>query len=307
MKGIVSKSTGSWYIVIVNNNESYRCRVRGKLRIKGLKTTNPIAVGDEVLVSVENESQKLGIIEELLPRRNYIIRKAIKRASHAHIIAANIDLALLVVTEVHPKTSLGFIDRFLVTAESFRIPQALVFNKRDLLNEEHLYIEKQKIQIYKKLNVRCIETSALNRAGIGDLKNLLEGQTTLISGHSGVGKSSLINLISTDIDQKTNEISDFANKGVHTTTNAEMFRLNDHSFIIDTPGIKELGLIDMKRQEISDYFPEMREISHGCKFHNCLHLNEPGCTVKIALEEGQIAESRYHNYVSMLEGRDNRR
>lgn len=307
MRGIVSKSTGSWYTVLVTGKEEYRCRVRGKLRTKGLTTTNPIAVGDEVVISAENEQENLGIIEELLPRKNYIIRQAVKKSSQAHIIAANIDLAILVVTEIYPKTSLGFIDRFLVTAESFRIPQILVFNKSDLVKSELEPVVEQKMKLYNALGVICLQTSALKNQGIKDLKALVQKKTTLISGHSGVGKSSLINLISPDINQKTNEISDFANKGVHTTTYAEMFKLNDHSFIIDTPGIKELGLINMGKQEISDYFPEMREVSHNCKFHNCLHLNEPGCAVKSSLENGQIARSRYHSYVSMMKRQDNRR
>ncbi|MEM9857928.1 MAG: ribosome small subunit-dependent GTPase A [Bacteroidota bacterium] len=307
MEGIVFKSTGSWYSVVTTENTSYKCRIRGKIRTKGLKTTNPVAVGDRVKIFIEDSDQALGVIEELLPRTNYIIRQAVKKSSQAHIIAANIDLAMLIVTEVYPKTSLGFIDRFLVTAESFRIPQALIFNKTDLLNTEQQTNQTLKIDLYKNLGINCLETSAIDNQGIEALKGMLEGKKTLISGHSGVGKSTLINHLAPHLNQKTGDISEFAKKGVHTTTFAEMFDLNHNTFVIDTPGIKELGLIDIEVYELSDYFPEMRALSQECKFNNCVHLDEPGCEIKDALEDGRVSESRYLSYLSMIEGTDNRR
>ena len=307
MEGIVFKSTGSWYLVLTNESKENKSRIRGKLRIKGLKTTNPLAVGDCVRISVEDRAQGLGIIEELLPRKNYIIRQAVKKSSHAHILAANIDLAMLIVTETFPKTSLGFIDRFLVTAESFRIPQALIFNKTDLLDTQQIVGLQQKIKLYESIGVTCIQTSAIKKEGIEDMRSIFNDKVTLISGHSGVGKSTLINLIAPEINQKTGEISNFAGKGVHTTTFAEMFKIADNTFIIDTPGIKELGLIEIENDELSDYFPEMRALSQDCKFNNCLHLDEPDCEVKLGLEDGRISESRYLSYLSMIEGKDNRR
>ncbi len=307
MEGIVFKSTGSWYSVVTTENTSYKCRIRGKIRTKGLKTTNPVAVGDRVKIFIEDSDQALGVIEELLPRTNYIIRQAVKKSSQAHIIAANIDLAMLIVTEVYPKTSLGFVDRFLVTAESFRIPQALIFNKTDLLNTEQQTNQNLKIDLYKNLGINCLETSAIDNQGIEALKDMLKGKKTLMSGHSGVGKSTLINHIAPHLNQKTGNISEFAKKGVHTTTFAEMFDLNHNTFVIDTRGIKELGLIDIEDYELSDYFPEMRALSQECKFNNCVHLDEPGCEIKDALEDGRVSESRYLSYLSMIEGTDNRR
>ncbi len=301
------KSTGSWYAVLGDDGQEYACRIRGKLRIKDLKTTNPLAVGDRVLMNIEKAEEHTAVIDDLLPRTNYIIRQAVKKSSQAHILAANIDQAMLIVTEVYPKTSLGFIDRFLVTAESFRIPQVLVFNKLDILSPELRKNQAEKIKMYQNIGVTCLETSAITKEGIEQLQHVLDGKTTLISGHSGVGKSSLINCIAPHIEQKISEVSDFAEKGVHTTTFAEMFRLKNSTYMIDTPGIKELGLVEMDKYEISDYFPEMRELRLDCKFNNCLHLNEPGCAVKKALVNGEIAESRYKSYLSMLEGEDNRR
>ena len=307
MNGLVLKSTGSWYSVLAEDNRVYHCRVRGKLRIKGMKTTNPVAVGDQVHLSADKENPGQAVIQEVSPRTNYIVRQSVKKSAQAHIIAANIDQALLVVTLVYPRTSLGFIDRFLVTAESFRIPQVLVFNKTDLLSEEGAALQKDIIAIYENIGIQCLETSALTGKNINDVKNLLSNKKTLFSGHSGVGKSTIANLVAPHITQKTSEISDFAEKGVHTTTFAEMFQLDATTFLIDTPGIKELGLVEIESFELADYFPEMRELRNECKFNNCLHVQEPGCAIKKALEKGEIEESRYHSYVSMLYGEDNRR
>ncbi|GAA0890409.1 ribosome small subunit-dependent GTPase A [Fulvivirga kasyanovii] len=307
MKGLVMKSTGSWYDVLGEEGVTYTCRTRGKLRLKGFKTTNPIAVGDYVNFSIDEEAPEQGIIDEIKPRENYIIRKSVKLQSQGHIIASNIDQAILIATLVYPRTSLGFIDRFLATAESFRIPQLLVFNKIDLLEKEQNDALEQIISIYEKIGIRCLKISATENTGLDEFKKLLHNKKSLLSGHSGVGKSTILNKIAPHIDQKTSSVSDFAQKGVHTTTFAEMFKLDNNTFIIDTPGIKELGIIDISPEELSDYFPEMRELRSECKFHNCTHTHEPKCAIKDAVDTGEIAESRYISYISILEGDDNRR
>lgn len=304
MKGLVMRSTGSWYDVLTENNTVITARMRGKFRLEGIKETNPVAVGDHVVVDAENNE---ATITEILDRENYMVRQSVKKANQAHVIAANIDQAMIVATLKLPRTSVGFIDRFLVAAESFRIPQVVVFNKKDLLNENELAEQAELIDTYKKIGVTCIETSALNESQ-QQVRDLLEGKVTLLSGHSGVGKSTLLNKIAPEAAQKTSEISDYSEKGTHTTTFAEMFRLNDKTFIIDTPGIKEFGLIDMSREELSDYFPEMRDVRLNCKFGaRCLHLNEPKCAVLNAVEKGEIAQSRYASYYSMVMGEDNRK
>lgn len=304
MKGLVMRSTGSWYDVLTENNTVITARMRGKFRLEGIKETNPVAVGDRVVVDAENNE---ATITEILDRENYMVRQSVKKANQAHVIAANIDQAMIVATLKLPRTSVGFIDRFLVAAESFRIPQVVVFNKKDLLNENELAEQAELVNTYKKIGVTCIETSALNESQ-QQVRDLLEGKVTLLSGHSGVGKSTLLNKIAPEAAQKTSEISDYSEKGTHTTTFAEMFRLNDKTFIIDTPGIKEFGLIDMSREELSDYFPEMRDVRLNCKFGaRCLHLNEPKCAVLNAVEKGEIAQSRYASYYSMVMGEDNRK
>lgn len=304
MKGLVMRSTGSWYDVLTENNTVITARMRGKFRLEGIKETNPVAVGDRVVVDAENNE---ATITEILDRENYMVRQSVKKANQAHVIAANIDQAMIVATLKLPRTSMGFIDRFLVAAESFRIPQVVVFNKKDLLSENELAEQAELIDTYKKIGVTCLETSALNESQ-QQVRDLLEGKVTLLSGHSGVGKSTLLNKISPEAAQKTSEISDYSEKGTHTTTFAEMFRLNDKTFIIDTPGIKEFGLIDMSREELSDYFPEMRDVRLNCKFGaRCLHLNEPKCAVLNAVERGEIAQSRYASYYSMVMGEDNRK
>jgi ribosome biogenesis GTPase len=304
MKGLVMRSTGSWYDVLTEENKNINCRVRGKIRLEGIKETNPIAVGDYVLFDIESEG---GIIYEIVPRKNYIVRQSVKKAAHSHVIASNIDQAVLIATLVMPRTSMGFIDRFLVAAESFRIPQVLVFNKRDLLDEEELAKQRALMQMYQSIGVTCLEISALTD-GVEEIKSLLQGKVSLVAGHSGVGKSTLLNKVAAHINQKTSIISDFSEKGTHTTTFAEMFRLDEATFVIDTPGVKELGLVNMNQQEISDYFPEMRETRLNCKFGaRCIHLQEPKCAVIDAVQHGQIAVSRYESYVSMVLGEDNRK
>lgn len=305
--GLVIRSTGSWYEVRNEDGHIYRARLKGKFKIKGLKVTNPIAVGDRVKYDIEDEAENTAIIHDIEPRENYIIRQSVHKTAHGHILAANLDQAVLIITLAFPRTSLGFVDRFLVTAESFRIPTTLVFNKSDILNDEGLAYQQEIIELYQKIGYACLQTSATEGEGVVAFRQLLDHKITLLSGHSGVGKSSLVNAIDPDLDLRTTEVSTFANKGVHTTTFAEMFELAPQTYIIDTPGIKELGLVDTNKAEISHYFPEMRDRLNQCRYNNCLHLNEPGCAVKDAVEAGEIADSRYYSYLSMLEGGDNRR
>lgn len=305
-EGLVMKSTGSWYNVFVDG-EIYECRLRGKLKLKGSKVTNPVAVGDRAFIEVEDGQAKTAILKDIAPRENYIIRKSPHKTAHGHIIAANLDQAIVIATIIYPRTSIGFIDRFLVTAESFRIPAAIVFNKRDMLNAEAIKAFEELKAIYAKAGYPCLLISAATGEGLDDFKNAIEGKKTLLSGHSGVGKSTLLNKIAPGLQLKTAEVSDFAEKGVHTTTFAEMFRIGEDTFVIDTPGIKELGLIDILPNEISHFFPEMRELFGQCKYYNCTHTHEPGCAVIEAVEKGEIAPSRFQSYLSMLAGEDNRR
>ncbi len=305
MQGLVTKSTGSWYQVQTPEGDRFDCRIKGKFRIKGLTTTNPIAVGDQVDFELEPE-QQTGVINKLHGRKNYIIRKSINLSKQAQIIAANLDLALLVVTLASPRTSLGFIDRFLVTAEAYDIPAGLVFNKLDLFSEEGLEILADYKSIYEKIGYPCYEVSALKKTGIKEVSAVLKDKTTLFSGHSGVGKSTLLNTILPEIKVQTGEISDWSDKGKHTTTFAEMFELPFGGRLIDTPGIRELGVIDIEKQELSHFFPEMRELLNQCRFYNCRHINEPGCAVLAALEEDEIELSRYESYLSIYHGNDTR-
>jgi len=307
-KGLVIRSTGSWYEVRDDRDgHIWQCRLKGKFKTMGLKVTNPIAVGDFVRFEIEDENQNSGIIYEILPRTNYVVRASVHKTAHSHLIAANIDQAILIATLVFPRTSLGFIDRFLVAIESFRIPGVIIFNKQDLLNDEIKEFQTQLMDLYSSLGYTCMATTAVTGEGLEDFRQLLRGKVSLLSGHSGVGKSTLVNTIAPALDIKTQEVSTFANKGVHTTTFAEMFELEPGTFIIDSPGIKELGLADMKPEEISHYFPEMRERLNECRFNNCQHINEPGCAIKDAVSAGEIAFSRYESYLSMVGGGDNRR
>ncbi|WP_345954391.1 ribosome small subunit-dependent GTPase A [Mucilaginibacter sp. PAMB04168] len=306
MQGLVTKSTGSWYQVQTPDGKRYDCRIKGKFRIKGLTTTNPVAVGDRVDFEPEPDQEQQGVINKLYDRRNYIIRKSINLSKQAQIIAANLDQAFLVVTLASPRTSLGFIDRFLVTAEAYDIPASLVFNKLDMFSDEGLEILAEYESIYENLGYPCYEVSALKGTNIPQLKEQLKDKITLFSGHSGVGKSSLMNAILPDIQIRTMEVSEWSDKGMHTTTFAEMYDLPGGGHIIDTPGIRELGIIDIEKQELGHFFPEMRSRMHDCRFNNCRHINEPGCAVLEALEEGAIEPSRYDSYLSIYNGNDTR-
>ncbi|MDB5159422.1 MAG: ribosome small subunit-dependent GTPase [Mucilaginibacter sp.] len=305
MQGLITKSTGSWYQVQTPAGERYDCRIKGKFRIKGITTTNPLAVGDIVDFDLEPE-QQTGVITNLQQRKNYIIRKSINLSKQGQIIAANLDQAILLVTLASPRTSLGFIDRFLVTAEAYDIPAKLVYNKLDLFSREGLEILDEYKAVYENIGYPCYSVSALDGTNINQVQELLKDKITLFSGHSGVGKSSLINALLPDLTLRTSEVSEWSDKGTHTTTFAEMFELPQGGFIIDTPGIRELGVIDIEKQVLGHFFPEMRERMHDCKFNNCQHINEPGCAVLAALENGEIELSRYESYLSIYNGNDTR-
>ena len=307
MKGTVIKSTGSWYLVRAEDGEIFKCRLRGKFKLRGVKLSNPVAVGDRVSFEVENVAERSAVISEIEPRHNHIIRKSTHKSTYSHIIASNLDQALLVVTLVSPRTSFGFIDRFLVTAEAYHIPVTLVFNKTDLYDEEVRKYQEEILGMYRLIGYDGLGCSAILGEGIEAIRGLLRNKTTLFSGHSGVGKSTLINALVPDLALKTSQISSFSDKGVHTTTFAEMHEAEPGSFIIDTPGIKELGVVDISAPEISHYFPEMRSLLPECRFHNCLHVNEPGCAVVAAVRNGKIALTRFESYLSILQDEDNRK
>jgi len=299
-KGLVLKSTGSWYTVL-SNGKKYEGRLRGKLKLKGEKYTNPLAVGDNVLFEEEEKQEGQIVITERLTRSNFLIRKAVKQSARGHVIAANLDQILIVATLSLPKTSTGFIDRVLASAESFRIPTVIAFNKQDLLDPKHIEKQEQYIDLYSSLGTTCVKTSAQSGEGIEALEQLLLGKKTVLSGQSGVGKSSILNYISKDLQLKIGEVSNWSEKGKHTTTFAEMFALSTDTYVIDTPGIREFGLIDIEDWELADYFTELRALRNHCKFHNCTHMHEPGCYIKQAVEDGEIAQSRYKSYVKMMQ------
>ena len=307
MTGIVVKSTGSWYVVRETaNGQLHRCRLRGKFKNKGLKVSNPLAVGDVVGFEVPEQSEGAGVIHTIEPRRNYIIRRSVHKSEHAHIVAANLDQALLVVTLVSPATSFGFIDRFLVTAEAYHLPAKLIFNKADLYDEDTLDYQQQIAGMYASLGYPSVLCSAETGEHVAEVAALLPNKVSLLSGHSGVGKSTLINELVPDLDLKTAEISEFSDKGKHTTTFAEMLEVVPGTYLIDTPGIKELGLVDVPPAELAGYFPEMRALLGQCRYHNCQHVHEPGCAVREAVDKGKLAVPRYESYVSMLHDEDNR-
>jgi len=305
MQGLVIKSTGSWYQVSAEDGTTYACRIKGKFRIKGIQTTNPIAVGDQVDFELEPNADT-GVIHKLHDRKNYIIRKSINLSKQSQIIAANLDQAFLIVTLASPRTSLGFIDRFLVVAEAYGIPTCLIFNKLDIYNEDGLAILADYKLIYEQIGYPCYEVSALEGTNISQIEALLKDKTTLFSGHSGVGKSSLINAILPNFELKTGEVSEWSDKGQHTTTFAEMHQLPFGGYLIDTPGIRELGIVDIEKEELSHFFVEMRDRLNQCRFNNCRHINEPGCAVIAAVEEGEIEPSRYDSYQSIYHGNDTR-
>ncbi|XOV69051.1 MAG: ribosome small subunit-dependent GTPase A [Fluviicola sp.] len=304
-KGVVVKSTGKWYIVAMPDGSHVNCRIRGKLRLDGLRTTNPLSVGDIVHVSDEIDGEGNRMIEDFDPRRNYIVRKSTNLSKQKQIIAANIDRAYLIVTLKSPVTHLAFIDRFLVAAESFRIPTTLLFNKTDLLNKDELeYIEALRF-MYGECGYPSEIISAKDGGNIDFLREEIKGKQVVISGHSGVGKSTLINALDPNLNVKTGAISKAHQQGQHTTTFAEMHQLETGGYIIDTPGIRAFGIVDLDKAVISHYFPEMRERMQDCKFHNCLHINEPHCAIKAAVESGEIFESRYDTYLQLMEEDEN--
>lgn len=296
-QGTVYKSTGSWYLVKARDN-FLECRIKGKIRLKNISTTNPIAVGDHVIFELENDGN--GIISDILPRTNYIIRKSVNLSKQHHIIASNIDTSVLVVTLNNPTTSKNFIDRFLVSCQAYAIPVIIAFNKIDTYTAEENNELKELIKIYTKIGYSCELISAKYGKGINELINLMKNKTCIISGHSGVGKSTLVNSISPNLQLKTKEISSSNNQGKHTTTYAEMFDLDSNIRVIDTPGIRGFGLVDISKYELGDFFPEFFSAKQECKFNNCLHLDEPDCNIKKKIQEGEIYESRYHTYLDML-------
>lgn len=303
MTGIVYKSTGSWYTVKAENNQFYDCRIKGKFRMKGIKSTNPIAVGDVVDFEIDETSDAItGSIHNIHDRKNYIVRKSVNLSKQTHIIASNIDIVFLLVTINNPVTTTSFIDRFLVTAEAYHIKAVLIFNKVDTYDDatldEQLFLQ----YTYNQIGYECLRVSATAKEGLDELKEMMEGKVCMFSGHSGVGKSTLVNALEPNLNLKTKEISDLHQQGQHTTTFAEMFDLSFNSKIIDTPGIRGFGIVDMEKSEIKGYFPEFFELEDQCKFNNCLHKDEPNCAIKNALEEDKIAWSRYKSYLQILEG-----
>ncbi len=302
MKGLVIKNTGSWYQVRTDDGQFIECKIKGNFRLKGIRSTNPVAVGDRVQIILNQEGT--AFINEIEDRKNYIIRRSSNLSKQSHILAANLDQCMLVVTVNYPETSTTFIDRFLASAEAYRVPVKLIFNKVDVYDEDELRYLDALVSLYTHIGYPCFKVSAKNGDGIEAVRKSLEGNITLFSGHSGVGKSTLINAILPGIEAKTGEISSYHNKGMHTTTFSEMFPADGDGYIIDTPGIKGFGTFDMEEEEIGHYFPEIFETSADCKYNNCTHRHEPGCAVRKAVEEHFISESRYASYLNMLEDKE---
>lgn len=305
LEGLVEKSTGSWIYVRTREGKTYPCKVKGRFRIKGIRTTNPVAIGDHVVFTLPPGSEE-GMIHKILPRENYIIRKSINLSHEAHIIAANLDHAYLIVTLASPRTSTGFIDRFLVTATGYFIPASLIFNKLDIYDKTELQRMDELFGIYREAGYPCYATSALRGDNIGEIAALLTGKVNLFSGHSGSGKSALIKAIDPKLNPRIGKISSVHRKGMHTTTFAEMYPLENGGYIIDTPGIKEFGLVHFDAAEIHRCFPEMDRLLPHCQYSNCTHVHEPGCAVKQALESGEVNEMRYNSYLSILNDRNRR-
>lgn len=305
MTGLVYKSTGSWYTVKADLGAIYQCRIKGKFRMKGIKSTNPIAVGDVVDFKLETKNDETtGIISHIHKRNNYIVRKSVNLSKQTHIIATNIDQVFLLITIDNPPTFTSFIDRFLITAEAYSIKTILLFNKIDTYEKEALNEVKYLAHVYRKIGYECMGISAKTGENIDKVKTLMKDKVSMFAGHSGVGKSTLINVIEPELDLKTKEISTQHMQGQHTTTFAEMYDLSFGAKIIDTPGIKGFGVVDMDKEEVGDYFPEFFKLKQYCKFNNCLHIEEPKCAVKEALEKDEIAFSRYRSYIQILEGDD---
>jgi len=301
MHGLVIKNTGSWYTVLTDDGQLFDCKVKGNFRLKGIRSTNPVAVGDRVTIVTNQEGT--AFITEIEDRRNYIIRKSINLSKQSHIIAANVDQALLVVTVNYPQTSTTFIDRFLASAEAYRVPVILVFNKTDLLDADEVRYQQMMVTLYETIGYQCLQISAETGKDVNDLKQLLPGKITLLSGNSGVGKSTLINRLVPGVNLRTSEISDAHNTGLHTTTFSEMIPLGE-GWLIDTPGIKGFGTFDMEPEELTSYFKEIFHFAQDCRFSNCTHTHEPGCAVLQALENHLIAPSRYQSYLSMLNDKE---
>lgn len=305
MKGLVYKSTGSWYSVKSEDGTIYDCKIRGKLRLENIISTNPVVVGDIVDFIIENQDTKeIGLIKNIHPRKNYILRKSVNLSKQTHILASNIDLALLVITVKNPITTTSFIDRFLVSAEAYSIKTLLVFNKIDIYNKGEEALINELIGIYKSVGYDYVKTSTYNKIGIDEVKEKIKNKTIMLGGHSGVGKTSIINAIDDSLNLKVGDISDQHLQGKHTTTYAELFDIENNSKLIDTPGIKGFGLVNFSKQEIGDFFPEFLNEKSKCKFNNCLHLNEPKCSVKRKVELGQISKSRYDNYIRIIDDDD---
>ena len=301
MRGTIYKSTGSWYIVKSTEGKTFNARIKGIFKIDGITSTNPLAVGDEVEMEMENETESTATITEICERRNYINRQSPSHKKQHHIVAANIDQSLLFATLKDPRTSQGFIDRFLVTSEAYHVPAIIVFNKSDIYRKKELDKYESLHEMYTDIGYTTILMSVNDNVGIDEVKALLKDKITLMSGHSGVGKSSFLNAIFPELKLKTQDVSGWSGKGLHTTTFAEMFDLPFGGRLIDTPGMREFGIVDISKQELSHYFPEMRVLINDCQFNNCLHINEPGCAIKTALVEGRITEDRYVSYFNILD------
>ena len=301
MKAIVYKSTGSWYTVKGSDHSFYEARLKGKFKMDGFTSSNPIAVGDEVEIETEDELEHRVMITQIFPRKNYVNRISPANRRQHHIIASNLDQSILIATLREPRTSQGFLDRFLVTCEAFHIPAVIVFNKSDLYQEKEMLLFEERKAMYERIGYTVLLTSVSEETGMDTLDDILHQKITLLSGHSGVGKSSMINYVLKGANIRTQEVSEWSGKGLHTTTFSKMFDLPDGGMIIDTPGMREFALADINKQELSHYFPEMRQLISSCQFNNCLHTNEPGCAVKNAVAEGVIHEDRYISYYNILE------